>query len=195
MASGVAVAHGRPMAREFPEKISGKRLTDAGSDAPVRQRLRRMFARRAGTEVVVHEQDCGAAESGRRKRMAGTRPPVVLEDVITEALERDGLQVAGRDDPIGIDVVTAQRNGGPFDLVDPPRHTKFLRAPHRGLHAPADGVARSGASRAHDLRASPASLARGLASNMSRTSVTSPATAAAATMAGLISKVRPVGLP
>ncbi len=79
---------------------------------------------------------------------------VVFEDVRLEPLEADALQESRRHDPVGVDVVAAQREGAAADRRD----------------------------RSHQ-------------STSSRTSVTAPSTAAAATIAGLISNVRPVGLP
>ena len=81
---------------------------------------------------------------------------IVLEQVLLEPLERDGLQEARRDDAIGVDVVAAHRQRacrGSRGCVQRPR----------AISAAAN----------------------------SRTSTTSPATAAAATIAGLISSVRP----
>src|SRR3990170_3263137 len=85
-----------------------------------------------------------------------------------EALERHGAEESRRDDAIGVDVVAAQG------------------------HRPA-GDARDGPI-AHDRPPGLAASAGG-EDTIGRTSTTSPATAAAATIAGLISSVRPVGLP
>src|SRR5256885_9577446 len=81
----------------------------------------------------------------------------VLEGVLAHALERDFLEEARGDDPVGVDVVAGHRD-----------------APARDLSARVVG-------RAHE--------------RISLTSATAPEIAAAATMAGLIRSVRPVGLP
>ena len=78
-----------------------------------------------------------------------------------ESLEGDRLEEARRNDPIGVDVVAAQRQRGAADRRRS-RSTANWRPPIAAT---------------------------------ARTSTTSPAIAAAATIAGLISSVRPVGLP
>src|SRR5690606_7660860 len=121
--------------------------------------LGRVFPRAAAPEVAVDEQHPGALVL---RLIEGMRriAPVVGEDVLLEPLERHRLQVARRDDAIGVDVVAAQRQRPPGDPLD--------------------------AARAHAVTSS---------RRIVRTSTTSPARAAAATMAGDISSVRPTGLP
>jgi len=80
----------------------------------------------------------------------------VLEGVLAETGEGDGLQEARRNHAVGVDVVPVERKAAPHDLP----------APEIGAHR-----------------------------RISLTSATAPAMAAAATMAGLIRSVRPVGLP
>ena len=43
---------------------------------------------------------------------------IVFEGVGLEAFEADALEKARRDDPIGVDVVAAQRNRATGDFVD-----------------------------------------------------------------------------
>ena len=103
--------------------------------------------------------------------MIRSRRAVVLEDVALETFERRDAQEARRHDPVGVDVVAAHGQAA---------------AGHDENGSAVLSVA--------DLVA----LLTGHAvtsSSIDRTSTTSPATAAAATMAGLISSVRPVGLP
>ena len=87
-----------------------------------------------------------------------------------EPFERHGHQKPRRHDAIGVDVVAAQRQaaaGSTLQLIAPESsRLEALRVVHAGTP-----------------------------SSISRTSTTSPAIAAAATIAGLMSSVRPVGLP
>ena len=84
---------------------------------------------------------------------------VVGEHVLFQTLEGHRLEVAGGDDAIGVDVVSAQWQRPAGDA-------------HDAGHAPTSSR-----------------------DSTCRTSTTSPAIAAAATIAGDISSVRPVGLP
>src|SRR5258708_2486140 len=93
---------------------------------------------------------------------------VVLEEVLLEAVERYGAEEPRRHDPVGIDIVAPQR------------------------HAVARQQANRSSRRAHAVTFF---ISRGAPPSIVRTSTTSPATAAAATIAGLIRSVRPVGLP
>src|SRR5262249_25529141 len=145
----------------------GERFGDDGANAPAVESLRRVLARRSGSEVAVRQQDRRALVLTlvERMRLPGARrgEPIVLEHVIAEAVERDLLQEGRGHDALGVDVLAAQRQRAPVDDV-------YLLGPHQRPPA-------------------------GTASSISRTSVTLPVIAAAATIAGLMSSVRPVGLP
>src|SRR6185295_17411341 len=132
--------------------------TDDGADAPAHERLRRVLARGAAAEVLAHHQDGGALVGGRVERVLGVLLAGVLEGVLAHALEGHGLQEAGGDDPVRVDVVAGDGNAAARDLP-------ALEISH-GAHF-----------------------------RISLTSATAPVIAAAATMAGLIRSVRPVGLP
>src|SRR5258706_9299208 len=89
----------------------------------------------------------------------------VLEQVLFEVFERHRAQKTRRHDAVGVEVVAAQRQR----------------------------AARDGGDRGHVVGLCSAYALT--SSIMVLTSTTSPAIAAAATMAGLMSSVRPVGLP
>src|SRR5574341_2142402 len=133
-----------------------ERLAHDSLDAPTSQAFWGMFSGGAGAEVPAHHQNRGPLVVGLIKRMIRRLASVVGEHVPLEPLEGDTLQVAGRHDPVGVDVVAGKWDAASDDL--PPN----VLLAHR---------------------------------SHSRTSVTSPAMAAAATMEGLMSRVRPVGLP
>src|SRR5262245_442543 len=146
------------------EEDVGERLADQPLYAPAQQRLRGVFARRPAAEVLVHDRDAWPLGLEARVvedvslRVALGVEALVIERRVAEAVEGHGLQVARRDDAVGIDVVATQRDRPAADLLD--LHQRAHRSP-----------------------------------SISRTSLTAPSSAAAATMAGLISKVRPDGLP
>src|ERR1019366_1048977 len=139
-----------------------ERLADDGLDAAALERLRRVLARGSAAEVAIHEEDSRARKARIVERVRPTpslhRAPVVLERVRAEPVERDRDEETRRDDPVGVDVIAAERERG----------------------------ARDAANRGKRHRDPP---------NISRTSATSPPSAAAATIAGLMRSVRPVGLP
>src|SRR4051812_46116782 len=118
-----------------------------------------MLARRAAAEVRVDQQDRGALVARVVERMTRVGLLVVLEEMPLETLERDRHQKPRRHDAVGVDVVAAQRKPAARQLADRRRMIA-----HRPSHA-------------------------GTVSSISRTSTTSPAIAAAATIAGLISRV------
>ena len=159
---------GQAKDRRVPEEDFRKRLADDRPNAPALQRLRRMLTRRSAAKISVDEQHGCVLVTRVRKRMQpaalGQLFPIVLEHVRFEPFEGHRLQEPGGDDPIGVDVMAAQRHRAAGDLVDETRR------------------------RGHD-----ACTSSGW--RIVRTSTTSPAMAAAATMAGLINSVRPVGLP
>src|SRR5438445_8775277 len=116
-----------------------------------------MLAGRAASKILAHDKDRRTLVHRRIERVLGVLLAGVLEGVLAHALERDFLEEARGDDPVGVDVVAGHRD-----------------APARDLSARVVG-------RAHF--------------RSSLTSATAPEIAAAATMAGLIRSVRPVGLP
>src|SRR5690606_8731909 len=127
-------------------------------------RLRCMLARRAAAEVAVDDEDRGAAVTlggkGMRLAFGRTRRDVVLERVPLEALEGDHPQEASRDDAVGVDVVACQRDQASFDAGDSPRPA----------HAAPPSTDTGASARAEIFLMS----------------TTSPAIAAAATIAGLM---------
>src|SRR5205814_5339293 len=111
---------------------------------------------------------------------------IVLEQVLVKPFERNRTQKAGRHDPVGVDVVAAQRETAAGDRCDCRR--RLVRLTPRMVRL-----------KPRMVRLKPDSTVlvchAGTSSSFSRTSTTSPAIAAAATIAGLMSSVRPVGLP
>ena len=107
---------------------------------------------------------------------------VVGEGLLTKSIEAHTFEKTGGDDPVGIDVITPQRKGPSADAGNRAlREGSGLghgrkRTVEEGKTAWRDGDQLSAAARV-------------------RTSVTTPLTAAAATMAGLISRVRPLAEP
>ena len=71
-------------------------LADDRANPPAGDRLRRMLARRSAAKVCLREQQLRATVSRVVERMSratlGQLAPIVFEDVILEAVERDGLQ-------------------------------------------------------------------------------------------------------
>src|SRR5690606_37271456 len=87
--------------------------------APAGDCLRRVLTARATAEDLGHEEDLIAAElrvvEGVGLALLLQLQTVVFERVLAEAGEGDGLEEAGRDDAIGVDVVAAHRDGAPTD--------------------------------------------------------------------------------
>ena len=131
----------------------------------------RVLARGAAAEVRAGEQDRRALEARLVQRVRLVRAVRVLADVVEEELAEpvkgDALQVARRDDAVGVDVVAGDVDGAAGDAGD------FFECHGRVGFG----------------------LSWTLTPKTSRASATEPVTAAAATMTGLMRIVRPVGLP
>ena len=111
-ATHVAGRHGdarQTDGERVPPEDLGKGLTHTRVDAPSIQGLGRMLARRAGAKVVIGEDDPCLLIHRIREWVVRPRRPVILKDVIPETVEGDGLEKPGRDNPVGVDVVAAQR--------------------------------------------------------------------------------------
>src|SRR5574337_258273 len=145
-----------PDRRTVTEEDLSERPAHDAPDAPAPERLRRMFPRGAAAEVLADNQNRRPSVASLVERVIRHLPTVVLKDVRLKPFKGDAFQEAGGDDPVGIDVVTGERNCATGDLT-------------------------SDIVLSHD--------------SISRTSVIRPRMAAAATMAGLMRRVRPVGLP
>lgn len=105
-------AEGRAVAEEdLAEGAPDDRL-----DPPPLQGLRSVLPRGAAAEVEPHDEDRGPLEPGVVEGMVAVLLAVVLEDVRPDAGEGDGLEVARRDDAVGVDVVARQRQEAPRDL-------------------------------------------------------------------------------
>src|SRR5262245_25581083 len=115
------------------ERLPDDRLDSA---APPHDRLRRVLARRAAPEVAVHQQDARRPEARIVERVhlpSSLRlRAVVLERGRAEALEDHALQEAGGDDPIGVDVMTADRDRRAVD----PRPCGAVHAQASSLEIP-----------------------------------------------------------
>src|SRR5205814_610601 len=132
---------------------------------------------------------------------------IVLEQVLVKPFERNRTQKAGRHDPVGVDVVAAQRETAAGDRCDCRRRLvrltpRMVRLTPRMVRLTPRMVRlkpRMVRLKPRMVRLKPDSTVlvchAGTSSSFSRTSTTSPAIAAAATIAGLMSSVRPVGLP
>src|SRR5690606_20300620 len=86
------------------------------------QGLGGMFARGAATEILVHEKNGRSPEAGVVEGVglallleAGA---IVLEGVLSQAVENDTAEEAGGNDAIGIDVVAAHGHGAALNLGD-----------------------------------------------------------------------------
>jgi hypothetical protein len=76
-----------------------------------------MLARAAASEVSMDEQHV-CAPILRLVKSVRRVASVVGEHVVLEPLERDRLQVPRGDDAVGVDIVTAQRQGAACDTLD-----------------------------------------------------------------------------
>src|SRR5690606_32039488 len=80
--------------------------------APASQRLRRVLARRPTPKVLVDEENLGRREARVVERMllayALESGAIVLEGMLSQAVEGYSAQKTCWDDAIGIDVVAAQ---------------------------------------------------------------------------------------
>ncbi len=89
----------------------GERGADHGAEAELRERPRRVLARTAAAEVIAGEQDLRRPvprgvfrmKSGFRIALRVIAP--VAEELLVEAFLRRGLQKAGGDDLVRVDVV------------------------------------------------------------------------------------------
>src|SRR5262249_42744084 len=138
---------------------------DDGADPPPHQSLRRVLARRPAPEVLTDHQHRGALVRRLVDRMLGVLLARVLECVLAHTREGHLLEEASR-------VEEGSRDEG----------------------VGVDVVAGHGNAAAGDLTALGVGGGGGHP-RISLTSATAPAMAAAATMAGLMRSVRPVGLP
>ena len=136
-----------------------------------------MLTRAAASKIGTGKQNRGSRKAGIVKRVNASGFLVVKACVgkckLAEAVKGDALHEARGDDAIRVDVVAGNENSATGNLGD------FFKG-HK--------------IRIHDLGFRMIRKAQ-LMPKTFRASVTSPERAAAATMSGLISMVRPVGLP
>src|ERR1700675_1945144 len=76
-----------------------------------------MLARRPAAEIEPGDEDRGTLIDLLIEGVLGILLARVLEGVLSEPVERHGLEVPGRDDAVGIDVIAGERNSPPHDLV------------------------------------------------------------------------------
>lgn len=146
----------------------GKALANHSGNAPAAQGLGGMFAAGAAAEIAVDHQNPGPLMLGAIKGMASPRcSPVIGKDVVAQPGKADAFQEPGWNDAIRVDVMALEGD-----------RPALRHGDRRRRHGSTGAVAASFG-----------------APSMVRTSVTTPLTAAAATMAGLISKVRPEADP
>src|SRR5205085_8912023 len=102
----------------IPEEDFRERLPDHDADAAAVNRLWRVLARGAAAEIRLHDHDGGARIGRIRRGVFGELGAVVLEQVVLQALERDGLEEPRGDDAVGVDVVAAQWQPRTSNLTD-----------------------------------------------------------------------------
>ena len=159
-----------PFLSELLRKMSAKLGREDGLDAPAPERPRRVLARAAGAEVVAGEQDlagrpcrAGRATNGGSFRDPSSSNRQSRNSASREALLVGHLEVAGRDDLVGVDVLRGER----------------------------DDLARERAERARPSSVPSADGDERLDAGSVRGSVTRPAIADAAAVSGLARNVRP----
>ena len=113
---------GKPEGRAVAGEDLGERLSDERLDAHAHQGLRRVLARGAAAEVAVRPGgSVPPLNRGSFERVRSAASPPFsskrssIEGVSSQRLEGDLPQVAGGDDPVGVDVVTGQRDAPALD--------------------------------------------------------------------------------
>ena len=161
------VTHGTPSAVALPKKISANDSPTIARMPQRREALRRVLARRPAAEVAVHEEHAPRPRSAGRRTDA--RPACrARRAVVLEHVRLEAVEADGAQEPRRHDAVGV-------DVVA------------RAAARPRPSTCGCSSQVIAFITVPPA------ASSARRR--TSPAIAAAATIAGLISSVRPVGLP
>jgi len=114
---------GNPQRQAVAMEDLGEALAHHGADPPAHQCLRCVLATRTAAEVAVDQQDRRTLMLGTIKGMrAGDSlsqfGAIVGEGSRAEGIEGDALEETGRNDPIGIDVITANHHGGAAHRCD-----------------------------------------------------------------------------
>ena len=150
-------------------RIPGWEESGLDTTTPSHQRLWGVLPGGAASEVAVHHQDRGVCEArvveGVDCAPVAELCAIIGERVIAETVEGDALEKAGRNDAVGVDVVAANGDAAARDDVS-------LGGGHCILPFGYAVVVKT-----------------------RRASATSPVSADAATIAGDMSKVLPVGDP
>jgi hypothetical protein len=93
------------------KKDFGKALTNDALDAPFGDRLGRMFTTGTTAEIAIdHKQDGILVLRLVKGMLAVELLAIVGKDMFPEAIEGDAFEETGWNDPIGVNVVTNQRN-------------------------------------------------------------------------------------
>ncbi len=106
--------------RAIAEEDLGERFPDDGLDSEPHERLRGVLAGGAAAEIPADDKNFRGPVARIVKRVVRILFSVVLEGVLAEPFEGDALQVAGRNDPVRVDVVQEQgksRAGHAFDFL------------------------------------------------------------------------------
>ena len=127
---------------QLPKKISANDSATMASIPKRMQGLRGVFAGGAAAEVAAGDQDLRALETRVVERVVRILLAVVLEDVLAQAVEGHAAQVAGGNDPVGVDVVQEERDAGAGNAFD------FV---HGGLHGSRMSGERSRGSELSDV--------------------------------------------
>ena len=99
----------------------GETLPNHGAYPPAHQGLGSVLAAGAAAEIAVHQQQARPLVVRLIEGMGSLElDPVVGKHLLAKAFKGDALEEAGRDDPVGVDVIAAQHQGAAFDLGDRP---------------------------------------------------------------------------
>lgn len=120
--SVVYLEAGNAKSNAVAEEDFGIAFCDDGLDAPALQSLRSVFTAGTATEVLVGNQDgavlVGRVTEGVNLALGFQAGDIVSESVCAKTFEGHALEEASRNDTVGIDVVTANRNAGTFNDVN-----------------------------------------------------------------------------
>ena len=187
----------------IPEEDLGERLADDRGDPEASQALRRVLARGAAAEIPVHDEHRRPVVSGIVEGVRRGRPCGRLRTGAVRGLRRSRRR-RNRAGMIRSVSRSSPRTGNPRPVTEVMEDMNLILALmicDRAFGIGSDAQPRI-REELRDFRFQLLQISNlqsdssmRTSSSMARTSTTSPATAAAATMAGLMSSVRPVGLP
>ena len=110
---------GDPQGQAVAIENLGKTLPHHRPNPPAHQRLGRMLATGTAAEIAIHQQDRRIAMFGPIEGVAAAQlGAIVGEHLLAQSIEGHALEKAGRNDPIGVDVVAAQHQGRAHDAIN-----------------------------------------------------------------------------